>query len=136
MKAFLLRSISGIGIGAIILCIVTVNMVVFGEVSTLDGDLYVKNALGSLLCGWFFAVASMIFEIKRLILWQQTLIHFIFISVLYFVFANWIGWVPYDEKIFFTMIFIFISFYLVFWISFYIYYSRLAKKMNNNLNQL
>lgn len=136
MKAFLLRSISGIGIGAIILCIVTVNMVVFGEVSTLDGELYVKNAFGSLLCGWFFAVASMIFEIKRLILWQQTLIHFIFISVLYFVFANWIGWVPYDENIFFTMILIFIGFYLIFWLSFYTYYSRLAKKMNDNLNQL
>ena len=136
MKSFLLRSVFGIGIGAILSVFITMSIVVFGNESMLDGDLYVKNAWGSLLCGWFFAVAAMIFEMKSLALWQQTLTHFIFITVLYFIFANWIGWVPYHEGIFLTMIAVFVFVYLCMWLSFYLYFKRQASKMNENLDRL
>ena len=136
MKSFLLRSLIGIGVGAILMVVSTMSIVLLGNESTLDGELYVKNALGSLLCGWFFAVAAMIFEIKKLVLWQQTLIHFILITVLYFIFANWIGWVPYHEGIFLTMIAVFMVIYVVMWMSFYLYFKRQAAKMNENLNRL
>lgn len=136
MKSFLLRSLIGIGVGAILMVISTMSIVLIGNESTLDGELYVKNAIGSLLCGWFFAVAAMIFEIKRLVLWQQTLIHFILIIVLYFIFANWIGWVPYHEGIFLTMILVFMIIYVMMWLSFYLYFKRQATKMNENLNRL
>lgn len=81
MKSFLLRSVIGIGIGAILSVFITMSIVVFGNESMLDGDLYVKNAWGSLLCSWFFAVAAMIFEMKKLALWQQTLIHLSLIHI-------------------------------------------------------
>lgn len=136
MKSFLLRSVIGIGIGAILSVFITMSIVVFGNESMLDGDLYVKNAWGSLLCGWFFAVAAMIFEMKKLALWQQTLIHFIFITVLYFIFANWIGWIPYHEGVFLTMIAAFVFVYLIMWLSFYLYFKRQASKMNENLERL
>jgi len=136
MKGFLLRSLFGIGAGAILLVILTTSTVVLGDVSTLDGDLYVKYAWGCILCSWFFTIAPLIFEIKRLTLLQQTVIHFILILVFYFTFANWIGWVPYKEGIFYIMILIFVVFYIVFWLAFYTYYARQAKRMNENLDRL
>lgn len=136
MKGFLIRSLFGIGVGAILSVILTTSTVILGDVSTLDGNLYVKYAWGCILCSWFFTVAPLIFEIKRMMLWQQTVIHFILISVFYFIFANWIGWVSYNEGIFFIMILIFIGFYIAFWLAFYTYFAHQAKKMNENLGRL
>jgi hypothetical protein len=73
---------------------------------------------------------------KKLALWQQTLIHFIFITVLYFIFANWIGWIPYHGGVFLTMIAAFVFVYLFMWLSFYLYFKRQASKMNENLERL
>ena len=133
MKTFLFRSMIGIFFGAFIAVIMTNLIVYFGNQEMLDGELFMKNSLGSIFCGWFFTVSPLYFENTNLRLSQQTGLHFITVVVLYFILAFGIGWVPFTVKSFLLTLGIFIAFYLVFWSSFYLYFRNQAKKLNAEL---
>lgn len=133
MKSFLFRSMIGIFFGAFIAVLMTNSIVLFSEKDTLDSALFLKNSLGSVFCGWFFTVSPLYFENKKLQLWQQTILHFATVVVLYFLFAFGIGWVPFNLFSFFIAIGSFLLVYLFFWISFYIYFKKQVKKLNDEL---
>ena len=104
MKTFLFRSMIGIFFGAFLAVVVTNSIVYFGEESMIDGSLFLKNSLGSIFCGWFFTVTPLYFEIQSLKLWQQTLLHFITVAILYFALALLIGWFPLSLQSILSMI--------------------------------
>ena len=54
MKTFLFRSMIGIFFGAFLAVILTNAIVLFSTQDVLDGQLFLKNSLGSIFCGWFF----------------------------------------------------------------------------------
>ncbi|MGG0668382.1 DUF3021 domain-containing protein [Sporosarcina koreensis] len=136
MKTFLTRSILGIFFGSF-LALVTILLVSYlGEKDMLDAAILSKNALGTVFCGWFFTVTPLLFENEKLTLPVQTTLHFICVSVLYFIVAFVIGWIPFTVKGFIGMLGIFIMFYTVIWLSFYMYFRKQAAKLNEELREL
>ncbi|MEK3980032.1 DUF3021 domain-containing protein [Psychrobacillus sp. FSL K6-2836] len=136
MKTFLFRSMIGIFFGAFIAVLLTNSVVLFSEKDTLDGALFLKNSLGSVFCGWFFTVSPLYFENKKLLLWQQTILHFVTVVVLYFLLAFGIGWVPFNLSSFLLAMGLFLVVYLAFWICFYVYFKQQVKKLNDELELL
>lgn len=135
MKTFFVRSILGIFFGAFLAVMLTNSIVLFGEQATLNGQLFLKNSLGSIFCGWFFTVSPLYFENTKLRLYQQTLLHFLTVVLLYFILAFGIGWIPFEVKSFFVMLVLFLIVYAIFWISFYLYFKYQANQLNKQLPQ-
>ncbi|EGA88455.1 hypothetical protein GPDM_15249 [Planococcus donghaensis MPA1U2] len=133
MKTFLIRSIGGICFGAFFSIILTYTVILSGQ-ETLDSGLFLRNSLGSMVCGWFFAVSSLIFEHHNWSLRRQTVTHFFTVIVLYFVLAFGIGWVSFTVEGFLSILGTFVVFYLLFWSAFYFYFKNQAKKMNKELS--
>ncbi len=136
MKTFIYRSMIGIFFGAFLAVVLTNSIVLVSEKDLLDGQLFLKNSLGLIFCGWFFTVSPLYFENTNLRLSQQTGLHFVTVVVLYFILAFGIGWVPFNMTSFLAMLGLFIVCYSVFWTSFYIYFKYQAKKLNAELNEL
>lgn len=136
MKTFLLRSIIGIFFGSF-LTIVTIFIAIYiGNKDILDSAILVKNALGTIFCGWFFTVTPLLFENQKLTLPVQTTLHFLCVTILYFFIAFVTGWIPFTIKGFVGMLGIFIVFYAIIWLGFYIYFKQQAAKLNAELEEL
>ncbi|WP_100405070.1 DUF3021 domain-containing protein [Bacillus solitudinis] len=136
METFLFRSMIGIFFGAFIAVITTNIVVYFGGQHILDGEIFLKNSLGTIFCGWFFTVSPLYFEIKTLSLPKQTALHFITVTVPYFILSFSIGWIPFDMKSVLLSIAFFLVVYVIIWFSFYLYFKNEAKKLNENLRNL
>jgi len=136
MKTFLFRSMIGIFFGAFIAVLLTNSVVLFSDKDTLDGPIFLKNSLGSIFCGWFFTVSPLYFENKKLQLWQQTILHFVTVVVLYFLLAFGIGWVPFNLPSFLLAMGFFLVVYLLFWICFYVYFKKQVKTLNDGLEMI
>ncbi len=130
MKVFLTRSILGIFFGSFLTLITVFMTVYFGKIEVLDAAVLMKNALGMIICGWFFTVTPLLFEIENLSLKVQTALHFLCVVVLYFIVAFIIGWIPFTIKGFIGMLAIFIVFYTIIWLAFYLYFRQQAAKLN------
>ncbi|MBX0356994.1 DUF3021 domain-containing protein [Halobacillus sp. Nhm2S1] len=136
MKTFLFRSMVGIFFGAFLAILMTFAVIWFGDVQTLSGDAFIRNSMGSMFCGWFFSVTPLYFEITTLKLWQQTLLHFLTVSLLYFIISFGIGWIPFQLTSALLSILSFLLIYLIIWIGFYFYFRSESKKLNEELNHL
>ncbi|GKV54970.1 hypothetical protein NCCP2222_09170 [Sporosarcina sp. NCCP-2222] len=136
MKTFWIRSVLGIFFGSFLAIMTIFAVIYFGKTETLNSAILVKNALGTMFCGWFFAVTPLLFENERLTLPVQTVLHFLSVSILYFFIAFVVGWVPFSVKGFFGMLGLFILVYAGIWFSFYRYFKNQAKKLNEELNSL
>ena len=133
MKSFLIRSMMGIFFGSFLSIIMTYTVVLSGQ-ETLDSGLFLKNSLGTILCGWFFTASTLYFENHKWTLRRQTAMHFATVTVLYFVLAFGIGWFPFTVPSFLLMLAVFLIFYVLFWTAFYLYFKNQAKKLNAELN--
>ena len=111
MKTFLFRSLIGIFFGAFLAVVFTNSMVWSGDAAVINGELFVKNSLGAIFCGWFFSVTPLYFENRKLKLPQQTLLHFLTVIVLFFILALGIGWIPFNIKSILSMLVMFLIFY-------------------------
>lgn len=136
MNTFLFRSMIGIFYGAFLAVILTNSFVYFGGQDVLDGQLFLKNSLGSIFCGWFFTVSPLYFEITNLRLIQQTVLHFITVFILYFILAFGIGWIPFTLKSSLIALAIFLTLYSISWIGFYLYFKRQVQRLNAELNRV
>lgn len=136
MKTFLFRSMIGIFYGAFIAIVFTNLFIFFGDDVMLDGQLFMKNSLAAIFCGWFFTVSPLYFEMNQLKLWQQTGLHFFTVSILYFILAFVVKWIPFNLKSFSVVLIVFLAFYLVIWLAFYLYFKNQAKKLNIELSSL
>lgn len=135
MKTFLYRSIIGIFFGAFLAVVMTNSVVLFSGKEMLDGQLFLKNSLGFIFCGWFFTVTPLFFENVNLRLSQQTALHFVTVVILYFILAFGIGWVPFTVNSFLLALGLFIVSYSLFWTSFYLYFRKQAKQLNAELQE-
>ncbi len=131
MKTFMIRSFIGIFFGAFIAVLITILFVYFGESETIDANLFVKNSIGSMICGWFFTVSPLYFEIRKLKLYQQTILHFATVMILYLILAISIGWVPFNTVTILLTVVIAIVVYSIMWSLFYLYFKNQAQKLND-----
>ncbi|WP_338448422.1 DUF3021 domain-containing protein [Niallia oryzisoli] len=136
MKTLILRSFIGMFFGGFITVVYSNVLILFGGFEMLDGSLFVKNSIGSILCGWFFTVSSMYYENRNLKLYQQTLFHFFTIMILYFIVAITIGWIPFTIKSILLTLLISIFVFTIFWFAFYLYFKNQARKLNDDLKKL
>ncbi|WOV87209.1 DUF3021 domain-containing protein [Sporosarcina oncorhynchi] len=136
MKTFLTRSLLGIFFGSFLTLVVLFAVIYIGGNETLDSSILVKNALGQVFCGWFFTVTPLLFENERLTLPVQTALHFLCVSVLYFIVAFVLGWVPFTVGGFIGILGLFIVVYAIIWSAFYMYFKKQAEKLNEELNGL
>lgn len=135
MKRFLFQSIIGIFFGAFI-AVVATSIIYMNGTEVLDGSLFLKNSLGSIFCGWFFSVTPLYFEIGKLRLLQQTVLHFVTVAILYFILSIGIGWIPFEMKSVLAFTGLFIVIYTLIWIGFYLYFKNEAKKLNDDLRHI
>ncbi|MBB4825180.1 glucan phosphoethanolaminetransferase (alkaline phosphatase superfamily) [Sporosarcina luteola] len=136
MRTVLIRSVLGIFFGSFLTIMTIFAVIYFGGNDTLNSTILVNNALGTMFCGWFFTVTPLLFENEKLTLPVQTVLHFLCVSILYFIIAFGVGWVPFSLKGFFGMLGIFVLLYSVIWFSFYMYFKNEAKKLNEELKGL
>ena len=136
MKAFMIRSFIGIFFGCFIAVLITNLSILFGDFVMIDGTLFLKNSIGSILCGWFFTVSPMYFENRKLKLFWQTIFHFLTVMILYFILAFSIGWLPFNIISILLTFLIFIAVYTIFWLAFYLYLKNQARKLNDDLKKL
>lgn len=133
MRGFLFRSLIGIFFGAFITVMITNGYVFFNGKELLDGDVFLKNSLASMCCGWFFSVTPYYFEIKGWSLLKQTVLHFLTNIILYFILSIGIGWFPFNLKSILLALVIFITFYTIIWLGFYLYFKNIARTLNEEL---
>ncbi|MBD3107282.1 DUF3021 domain-containing protein [Bacillus sp. AGMB 02131] len=136
MKAFIIRSFIGIFFGGFIAVLITNLSILFGDFVMIDGSLFLKNSIGSILCGWFFTVSPMYFENRKLNLIWQTVLHFLTVMLLYLILAFSIGWIPFNIGSILLTILISIAVYAIFWVAFYLYFKNQARKLNEDLKKL
>lgn len=136
MKSFLFRSIMGIFFGGFVAAMTVNVMIYFGGQEVLDGDLFLKNSIGCILCGWLFTVTPLFFEIRSISLQLQTALHFLTVTILYFILAIGIGWIPFDITNILLFLAISITVYAVMWLCFYLYFRYTSRKLNNDLKHI
>lgn len=136
MKTFLIRSFIGIFFGSFITVLITNLSFLFSDLVVIDGSLFLKNSIGSILCGWFFTVSPMYFENRKLNLFWQTIFHFVTVMLLYFILAFSIGWLPFNIISFLLTFLISIAVYIIFWVAFYLYFKNQARQLNDELKKL
>ncbi|WP_167353379.1 DUF3021 domain-containing protein [Peribacillus muralis] len=134
MKRLLVRSFVGICFGALVMVLTCFGVIGIGGVQGLDSEIFVKNAMGCLLCGWFFSTATILFEIEKWSLLFQTTMHFLTVTILYFLLSFFVGWIPFTIRGLMTGIAIFLPFYAIIWLSFYIYFRYQVKILNDGLD--
>lgn len=132
MKTFLLRSLIGIFFGGFLTTAITC-LIVLGGAEMLDSGIFLKNAIATTFCGWFFSITPLYFENENWSLLRQTIYHFLTVVLLYFTTAYWIGWYDITWKSSLTFIGIFLLVYAAIWTAFYLYHSNEAKKLNEGL---
>ncbi|MFF2447563.1 DUF3021 domain-containing protein [Neobacillus sp. NPDC058068] len=136
MKTFTLRSFIGIFFGGFLVVLYTNAAILFGGFEMIDGSLFVKNSIGSILCGWLITVSPMYYQNRNLKLSQQTIFHFITVMILYFIIALTIGWIPFTIKSILLTLLISIIMFTIFWIAFYLYFKNQARRLNDDLKKL
>src|SRR4051812_12677130 len=122
MKTFLIRSLIGIFFGAFVAIAITICIIYFGGIKQLEGEMFLRNSLGSIFCGWFFSVSPLYFEIDSLKLPTQTALHFITVAACYFVLSLGIGWIPFSFPTILLILGLFLIVYSIIWLCFYLYF--------------
>ncbi len=146
IKKFLLRGLSGIGIGA------TIGLIILFIISAVNGDGKVALAppellasfpteLGAVvfefaLCGvlgFVFAAISVVFEIEQWSMAKQTLIHFVVMlcTILPIAWLNY--WIPHTWPAVLLFIAIFIGYYIIIWLTQYRFWRKRIKEVNQKL---
>ncbi|CRK82951.1 DUF3021 domain-containing protein [Neobacillus massiliamazoniensis] len=136
MKTFIIRSFIGIFFGSFIAVLITNLNILFGGLEMIDGPLFLKSSIGSVLCGWIYLVSSLYFKNRNLKLAQQTILQFLTVTILYLILALTIGWIPFNIiNILLTLLISFVV-YTIFWVAFFLYFKNQARKLNDCLKKL
>ncbi|REB07108.1 DUF3021 domain-containing protein [Sporosarcina sp. BI001-red] len=136
MKTFLFRSTIGIFFGGFLAVILTASIILANGLETIDAVAFMKSAVGTMFCAWFFSVTPLYFENENWSLLRQTSYHFITVIILYFFTAFGLQWFSFTPLSFLTFVLMFLGVYAVIWVSFYFYFKNEARKMSEELDGL
>ncbi len=87
------------------------------------------------LLGLTFAAGSIIFELDNWSLLLQTIVHFAVTSVIMYLSGFFCGWFPHNVSSTLIWFAMFIVIYIIFWVSFYNYYKKRTREINEQLNK-
>ena len=136
MKKFITRSFIGIFFGAFIAVFTTNVYILVGDFDSIDGSMFLRDSIGSIIFGWLVTIGSLYYDIRKLKLMQQTILHFLTVFILYLILALSIGWMSFTATSIFLAILIAFIVFAAFWIAFYFYFKNQARKLNDDLRKL
>ena len=87
------------------------------------------------ILGLTFAAGSIIFELDSWSLLLQTIVHFAVTSVIMYLSGFFCGWFPHTVSSTLIWFAMFIIIYIIFWVSFYNYYKKRTREINEQLNK-
>lgn len=133
VKEFLKREAISIGITSFIYLVFQLCL----NFSPTTRDILLTFGLGA-MCG----ISTYIYMIKRLNLWVQTMIQFIFLFVAVSFYAYFSGANTYFQELFHNLfyfvlkfIFIFICIFMIIWVSFYFAEKKQFQQINQKLKK-
>lgn len=125
------RGIYGIAYGALFTFIM-LTIMMFQKTQVPVDDIWL-HMTASLIIGIFFGWASIIFDYDKWSPLLKTIIHFSVSIIFYFTIAFSLKWIPLTKKIITLSVIVFIVIYAVYWFSFYIYFKRVERSLNKDL---
>lgn len=148
LKEIIKRGLLGFMIGVF----VGETILILESINAADGSFYAVSAfltsqtgseLGAVIVqylitgilGLTFSTGSIIFELDRWNLLLQTVVHFAVTSVIMYLAGFFCGWFPHTVSstvIWFAM---FIVIYIIFWVSFYNYFKKKTREINESLKK-
>ncbi|KYH30612.1 hypothetical protein CLTEP_25560 [Clostridium tepidiprofundi DSM 19306] len=144
LKKAILRGFLGIPIGVFISTTISIiYSLVYGKlmvVTPVDGamsslNLYLIQYIVSIIIGFVFASSSVIFEVEKLNLAKQTVIHFIITLVVFLPCSIVARWLEFNFAAILVYILIFIVIYMAIWFIQYFSWKRKINKLNKKLNE-
>ena len=138
MKKLLKNLLFGIAWGSTIFVISTIIVALSSkDVFIQSNEQFVKQAIGSLICGIGFYVPSVVYENDKMAMPLKILIHMGTGLIIYFIIAFNVGWVPISYGIIpmIATILILITISFLIWAMFYLYYKVEAKNINKKIKE-
>lgn len=120
----------------IVLFIMAVGSYINGPENVIFSGVEVINAfLGSIVVGWAFSLAGLIYDKEDIAFPIQVVFQMVIGMGVLFAVAVFLGWMPVGLGIgpIITWIVIALVFGVIFWFGFYIYYRLLARELNKKL---
>lgn len=138
-----LKIMERLAMGAFVGCFIVLLVMVVGSYAngpqnvTFSGNDVIGAFFGSIIVGWAFSLAGLVYENEELTFPLQVMIQMFTGMGVLFVVALLLGWMPVNLGIgpIVTWIIIAIIFATIFWLGFYIYYKLLAKELNDKIKK-
>lgn len=139
-----LKIIERLAMGAFVGCFIVLLVMVIGSYANgpqnvfFTGNEVIGAFFGSIIVGWAFSLAGLVYEKEELAFPLQVMIQMLTGMGVLFVVAIFLGWMPINLGIgpVITWIIIAVIFATVFWLGFYIYYKLLAKELNDKIKNI
>ncbi len=139
-----LKIIERLAMGAFVGCFIVLLVMVIGSYANgpqnvfFTGNEVIGAFFGSIIVGWAFSLAGLVYEKEELAFPLQVMIQMLTGMGVLFVVAIFLGWMPVNLGIgpVITWIIIAVIFATVFWLGFYIYYKLLAKELNDKIKNI
>lgn len=139
-----LKIIERLAMGAFVGCFIVLLVMVIGSYANgpqnvfFTGNEVIGAFFGSIIVGWAFSLAGLVYEKEELAFPLQVMIQMLTGMGVLFVVAIFLGWMPVNLGIgpVITWILIAVIFATVFWLGFYIYYKLLAKELNDKIKNI
>ncbi|MBE6488631.1 MAG: DUF3021 domain-containing protein [Methanosphaera stadtmanae] len=139
-----LKIIERLAMGAFVGCFIVLLVMVIGSYANgpqnvfFTGNEIIGAFFGSIIVGWAFSLAGLVYEKEELAFPLQVMIQMLTGMGVLFVVAIFLGWMPVNLGIgpVITWIIIAVIFATVFWLGFYIYYKLLAKELNDKIKNI
>lgn len=139
-----LKIIERLAMGAFVGCFIVLMVMVIGSYVngpqnvTFSGYEVIGAFFGSIIVGWAFSLSGLIYEREDMAFPLQVIIQMFTGMAVLFVVAIYLGWMPVNLGIgpVITWIVIAIIIGTVFWLGFYMYYTLLAKDLNDKIKTI
>lgn len=122
----------------VILLVMTIGSFINGPEKVLFSGVEVINAFfGSIVVGWSFSLAGLIYEREDIAFPLQVIFQMTVGMLVLFAVAVYLQWMPIALGVgpVITWIAIAIVFAVLFWLGFYVYYQLLARILNKKIEQ-
>ncbi|KAB8137774.1 DUF3021 domain-containing protein [Gracilibacillus oryzae] len=127
------RSITGIAFGGMI-TFIALTVVIITDTESSATEIW-SYMLCSFIIGIYFGLSSFIFGDNGWSILKQTILHFILSIAFYLIIALTAGWTPWEIPAILLTSLIFLFIYAIFWTGYYLYYKKIEKSMNRNIQQ-
>ena len=136
--------IERLAMGAFVGCFIVLLVMVIGSYAngpqnvTFSGYDVIGAFFGSIVVGWTFSLAGLVYEKEEIAFPLQVMIQMFSGMAVLFVVAILLGWMPVKLGIgpVITWVIIAVIFATISWLGFYIYYKLLAKDLNDKIKNM